>query len=99
LNYRITDMDEYNAEIERRRQLGLTIDPATAETTFWFADISDPYDILDPKHHEGQVGRERFSAIVAWPTRRAHPKPTSWRQARLPRCLRWACLHPMGRST
>src|ERR1700680_251389 len=27
------------------------------------------------------------------PTRRAHPKPTSWRQAGLPRCLRWACLH------
>jgi hypothetical protein len=33
------------------------------------------------------------------PTRRAHPKPTSWRQAGLPRCLRWACLHPSGRST
>jgi hypothetical protein len=33
------------------------------------------------------------------PTRRAHPKPTSWRQAGLPRCLRRACLHPLGRST
>jgi hypothetical protein len=35
-----------------------------------------------------------FAAIIAWPTRRDHPKPTSWRQAGLPRCLRWACLHP-----
>jgi predicted transglutaminase-like cysteine proteinase len=33
------------------------------------------------------------------PTRRAHPKPISWRQPRLPRCLRWACLQPSGRST
>src|ERR1700682_1260742 len=30
------------------------------------------------------------------PTRRAHPKTTSWRQRGLPRCLRWACLHPLG---
>lgn len=60
-NYRITDMDEYNAEIERRRQIGLTIDPATAETTFWWADVFDPYAILDPKHHGGQSGRERFA--------------------------------------
>jgi hypothetical protein len=29
----------------------------------------------------------------------AHPKPSSWRQAGSPRCLRWACLHPSGRST
>jgi hypothetical protein len=33
------------------------------------------------------------------PTRRAHPKPTSRRQAGVPRCLRWACLHPSARST
>src|SRR4029077_6401014 len=32
------------------------------------------------------------------PTRRAHPKPTSWRQAGSPRCLRWACLHPSGKG-
>src|SRR5260221_537745 len=31
------------------------------------------------------------------PTKRTHPKPTSWRQAGLRRCLRWACLHPLGR--
>src|SRR5882757_5070386 len=33
------------------------------------------------------------------PTRRAHPRPASWRQAGLRQCLRWACLHPLGRST
>jgi hypothetical protein len=36
--------------------------------------------------------KPRFSASA--PT-----KPTSWRQAGLPRCLRWACLHPLGGST
>ena len=60
-NCGITDLDEYKAEIERRRQIGLTIDPATAETMFWFADINDPYDILDEEHHDGQFGRERFA--------------------------------------
>jgi hypothetical protein len=57
-NCRITDLDEYEAERERLRQIGLTIDPAIAETMFWYADEGDPYDILDPEeYHEGQVGR------------------------------------------
>ena len=47
--------------MERRRQIGLTIDPATAETTFWWTDVIDPYDILDPKHHAGSAGRTRFA--------------------------------------
>jgi len=60
-DYRIADEEEYKAEIERRRQIGLTIDPATAETTFWYADAFDPYHICDEKMHCGQVGRERFA--------------------------------------
>ena len=61
-DYRLTDIDEYNAEVERRRQIGLTIDPATAETTFWWADHNDPYCILDREmYHEGQSGREQFA--------------------------------------
>jgi hypothetical protein len=52
---------EYKIELEGRRQIGLTIDPATAETTFWWADMNDPYDILDERHHEGQSGREYFA--------------------------------------
>jgi hypothetical protein len=52
---------EYKIELECRRQIGLTIDPATAETTFWWADMNDPYDVLDERHHEGQTGREYFA--------------------------------------
>ena len=52
-NYRLTDIDEYKAEVERRRQIGLTIDPATAETTFWWADINDPYCILNRGMYHG----------------------------------------------
>ena len=58
-NCRITDLDEYEAERERRRQIGLTIDPAIAETMFWYADVSDPYDILDEMYYEDCVGRVR----------------------------------------
>ena len=32
--YTLTDIAEYKAELDRHRQIGLTIDPATAETTF-----------------------------------------------------------------
>jgi hypothetical protein len=56
-NCRITDRQEYDAERERLRKIGETIDPATAETMFWFADMSDPYDILDYSYHEDCVGR------------------------------------------
>jgi hypothetical protein len=60
-NYKITDIEEHKAEIERRRQLGLTIEPAVAEPTFWWADGGDPYHILDEKYHYGCIGRERFA--------------------------------------
>jgi hypothetical protein len=55
------DLKEYKIELERRRQIGLKIDLATAETTFWWADIYDPYHVLGEKHHEGQSGREYFA--------------------------------------
>ena len=56
--YRLTDHEEYKAERERLRQIGLTIDPAIAETMFWYADVSDPYGILDPeKYNEDCCGR------------------------------------------
>jgi hypothetical protein len=60
-NYRLTD-EEYEAEVERRRQIGLTIDPATAETTFWWADYANPYRLLDrEKYDTGCVGRAEFA--------------------------------------
>jgi hypothetical protein len=60
-NYKITDIEEYKAEIERRCQIGLTIDPAVAETMFWWADVGDSYHILDEKYHYGCIGREQFA--------------------------------------
>jgi hypothetical protein len=59
---RLTDPEEYNVEIDRLRRIGLTIDSDTAETMFSYADIHDPYNILDrEKFHLGQVGREQFA--------------------------------------
>jgi hypothetical protein len=55
------DLEQYKVELERRRQIGLTIDPATAETTFWWPDINDPYWILGEKHHDGCYGRTYFA--------------------------------------
>jgi hypothetical protein len=55
------DLEEYRIEIQRLRQIGLTIDPATAETAFFWADMNDPYDILGERYHEGQVEREYFA--------------------------------------
>ena len=48
----------YAAGVERLRQIGLTIDPATAETMFWYADVSDPYDILDERYFTRIVSGE-----------------------------------------
>ena len=60
-NCRITDLKEYEAEIERRRHIGMTIDFTTAETTLGWADLNDPYNMLDEKHHDGQSGRKYFA--------------------------------------
>lgn len=54
-------LKQYTEDCERLRKIGETIDPATAETTFWFADMNDPYCVLHPSLHEGQVGREHFA--------------------------------------
>ena len=51
-SYKVTDPDEYQAELDRRRQIGLTIDPATAETKVWWTDVNDPYGLLDPRDHD-----------------------------------------------
>jgi hypothetical protein len=58
---RITDIDEANAEIERRRKIGLTIDPAIAETSCWHEDFNDPYDDNDEEFHEGQIDHMYFA--------------------------------------
>jgi hypothetical protein len=79
-DWRSTHAADYDAEIERRRQLGLAIDPTTAETTFWYADMNDPYDIRDPEvWHERQYGRERFARSPGgeWVHFNDLPAPTS----------------------
>ena len=55
------DLEKYEAEIERRRQIGLTIDPAIGETTYWFSDTNDPYCILDEKYHGDYYRGEHFA--------------------------------------
>jgi hypothetical protein len=55
------DLKEYKIELERRRQIGLTIDPTTAENDIWWSDIYDPYHVLGEKHHLGGTGREQFA--------------------------------------
>lgn len=57
------DLEERRIEIERLRQIGPTIDPATAETAFFWTDMNDPYDILQERYHEGQSGHEYFARI------------------------------------
>jgi hypothetical protein len=51
----------YKAEVKRRRRIGKTIDPVTAETMFWWADLYDPYCILDRMFHIGCIQREHFA--------------------------------------
>jgi hypothetical protein len=60
-SYRISDRDEYEAFLDRKRQIGLMIDPATAETMFHYADVGDPYDVLGREFQTGCVGRERLA--------------------------------------
>jgi hypothetical protein len=52
---------QWRIEIERRRQIGLTIDPATAETAVYWEGMDGPYDVLEEGYHEGQSGREYFA--------------------------------------
>ena len=59
--YKLTDVYDYEAEIERRRQIGLTIDPTIAESKIWSADSNDPYGILYDNYHVGHYGLEYFA--------------------------------------
>ena len=55
------DIAEYEAEIERRRQIGLTIDPATAEMKFIWVDENDPYGVLEEQYQSKVLRREYFA--------------------------------------
>jgi hypothetical protein len=75
------DLKEYKIELERRRQIGLTIDPAAAETTFWWADVGDPYGILDATYDLGQSGREYFARNPGGEWVHFHDLPEATRKA------------------
>lgn len=60
--YDLTYIEDYEAELDRRRQIGLTIDPSIAETKIWWADSNDPYRILDAEYHGGDERRPEYFA-------------------------------------
>ena len=68
------DLEKYEAEIERRRQIGLTIDPAIAETTYWFSDTNDPYCILNEKYHGDYYWGN--TCAQSWGRVGSHPRRT-----------------------
>ena len=75
------DIAEYEAEIERRRQIGLTIDPATAETVFDWVDENDPYGVLE-EQYQSKVPRREYFAVHPDGTRvHFHDLPKATRKA------------------
>jgi hypothetical protein len=55
------NIEQYKTFIQERRKIGLTIDPATAETFFNYCELGDPYSVLDQEYKSGCVGRESFA--------------------------------------
>src|SRR6185369_10394404 len=54
----------YEVELQRRRRIGRTIDPTTAETEFRCVMANDPYRILNERYHGN---REGFGYFVRHP--------------------------------
>ena len=44
-----------------RKQAGLQIDPVAAQVTWWYAEVLDPYGVLDLPEEYRCVGREYFA--------------------------------------
>jgi hypothetical protein len=55
------NLEQYKTFIEERRKIGLTIDPATAETFFLYCDVTNPYSVLDPEPKSFSIGRVSFA--------------------------------------
>jgi hypothetical protein len=58
-----TERDEINLWLEDRKEAGRRIDPNSAdvEVTFWWAQVLDPYGVLDLTSEEDCVGRSYFA--------------------------------------
>ena len=85
---------EYRAFLKHKQQVGLTIDPATAETTFWHADQGDPYGVRSHRFYEDQVGRERFARAPGgeWVSFNDLPDATSKALAKRDRAKLWITI-------
>src|SRR5205085_2348403 len=57
----LIDLAEHKMEFERRRRIGVTIDPVTAETASWWIDDGDPYRMLDNEFHDEEPRYEHFA--------------------------------------
>ena len=58
-----TERDEINLWLKEREEAGQRIDPNSAdvEVTFWWAQVLDPYGVLDLTPEENCVGRSYFA--------------------------------------
>jgi hypothetical protein len=70
-NKRLLTQTERDEWLEVRRQEGKNIDPETAEVTFWWTEVLDPYGVYDLPEEHHCVGRSYFamrpgSKICVW---------------------------------
>ena len=58
-----TERDEISVWLKEREEAGRRIDPNSAdvEVTFWWAQVLDPYGVLDLTSEEDCVGRSYFA--------------------------------------
>ena len=58
-----TERDEVTLWLEGRKEAGRRIGPSSAdvEVTFWWAQVLDPYGVLDLTPEEDCVGRSYFA--------------------------------------
>jgi hypothetical protein len=58
-----TERDEIDLWLEERKEAGRRIDPKSAdvEITFWWAQVLDPYGVLDITPEETCIGRSYFA--------------------------------------
>ena len=56
-----TESDEIRKYLDDRKREAVTIDPQTAEVTWWYAETLDPYGVYDLPPEAQQIGREYFA--------------------------------------
>jgi hypothetical protein len=56
-----TEFDEIQKYLDDRKREAVTIDPQTAEVSWWYAETLDPYGVYDLPPEAQQIGREYFA--------------------------------------